>query len=242
MIILAISDLDSLAGDYEQFFNLIAKASEPDLFLLAGDMYIGDKTENYNIILEYLERLGWKCPFFACFGNREFEQRYGEIRKLCGSRIKFLNDESAELKIKGKTIGIVGSKGCLDQPTWWQIKTNPYIRKFYKERAEKIKQMLQNLRTDIKILLTHYSPSYQTLKGENPKIYSGLGYNGFEKILVEAKATFAVHGHAHLGSQIGFAGFIPIFNVALPVNRGLTKIDTDNLPSPPKKGLENFMK
>ncbi len=230
MIILAVSDLDSLEGDYEQFWRMLKKASEPDLFLLAGDMYIGDKPQNYKIILEYLEKLKWKCPIIACFGNREFEQRYDEIKNICGSRIKFLDDESFELAIKGKTVGIVGSKGCLDQPTWWQIKTNPQIRKFYKERADKIKQLLQNLKTEIKILLTHYAPTYQTLKGENPKIYGGIGCLRMEEIMIETKTAFAVHGHAHSGSPLGFAGSIPIFNAALPVNKELTVIDTENLP------------
>jgi len=241
MIILAVSDLDSLEGDYGQFWNLLAKASEPDLFLLAGDIYVEDKPEKYKIILEYFERLGWSCPAVACFGNREFEQKYEKIRKVCGSRIIFLDDESEELAIKGKTAGIVGSKGCLDQPTWWQMKTNPQIRKFYGERAEKIRRLLAGLNTEIKILLTHYAPSYQTLKGENPNIYGGLGCIALEKILIETKTAFAVHGHAHLGSPLGFVGTIPVFNVALPVNRGLTVIDTGKLHAPPKKGLSRFL-
>lgn len=241
MIILAVSDLDSLEGDYGQFWNLLEKAEEPDIFLLAGDMYVEDKPENYKIILEYLERLGWKCPIAACFGNREFEQRYDEIKNICGSRIRFLDDEFVEMQIKGKTVGIVGSKGCLDQPTWWQMKTNPQIRKFYRERAEKIRLLLAGLKTEIKILLTHYASTYQTLKGENPNIYGGLGCNGLEKTLEETKTTFAVHGHAHLGSPIGFAGPVTIFNVALPVNKGMTKIDTEKLPTPPKKGLSRFL-
>jgi len=241
MIILAVSDLDSLEGDYGQFWNLLEKAEEPDLFLMAGDMYLSDTPEDYRIILEHFERLGWKCPIVACFGNREFEQKYDEIKSVCGSRIKFLDDESAELAIKGKSVGIIGSKGCIDQPTWWQMKTNPQIRKFYRERAEKIRRLLAGLKTEIKILITHYAPTYQTLKGESPNIYGGLGCSGLEKTLAETKATFAVHGHAHLGSPLGFAGSVPIFNVALPVNRGLTVIDTDNLPTAPKRGLSRFL-
>ncbi len=242
MIILAVSDLDSLEGDYEQFWSLLEKAEEPDLFLMAGDMYLSDTPEDYKTILEHFERLGWKCPIIACFGNREFEQKYDEIKNICGYRVNFLNDESFELTIKGKSVGIAGSKGCLDQPTWWQIKTNPNIRRFYKERAEKIRQLLTQMKTEIKILLTHYAPTYQTLKGENTRIYGGIGSPQIEKILMETKTTFAVHGHAHLGSRIGFADSIPIFNVALPVNKGLVRIDTENLPKPDKKGLEKFIK
>ncbi|MBU3957986.1 MAG: metallophosphoesterase [Nanoarchaeota archaeon] len=241
MLILAVSDLDSLEGDYGQFWQLLEKAIEPDIFLLAGDMYIGDAPQNYKIILEHFEKLGWKCPIIACFGNREFEQKYEEIKKICGCRVNFLNDKSAALTVKGKTVGIVGSKGCLDQPTFWQLKNIPQIRKSYKERAEKIRQLLAQLKTDVKILLTHYAPTYQTLKGENPNIYGGLGCRQMEEILVKTKTTFAVHGHAHSGSPLGFAGSVPIFNVALLVNRGLTMIDTDKLPAPRKKGLDRFL-
>jgi Icc-related predicted phosphoesterase len=242
MIILAVSDLDSLEGHYEQFWNILQKAEEPEIFLMAGDMYAEDDPSKYEIILEYFENLGWNCPIIACFGNREFEQRYDEIIRIAGYRIDFLDDEPIVVEAEKKKVGIVGSKGCLDQPTWWQMKTIPNIRKIYRERTERIREMLLGLDTDTMILLTHYAPTYKTLKGEKRSAYSGLGCKALEKIIVDTKATFAVHGHAHLGTPLAFARSTPIFNVALPVNRGLTKIDTNNLPSPPKRGLGKFFK
>lgn len=225
MIILATGDFES---DYMQLWNLLKKSDEPDIFLTAGDMYNDGNPGHYEIIVEYLEKLKWKCPALACLGNWDEGDR-DEIRELCGSRILLLEEESAKMKIKGKTVGVVGSIGCVDSFAWFL----PGIWKdFYRERAEKIRQLLLGLGTDVKILLTHYAPSYQTLRGENPFIYENLGYRGLEKILIETKATFAVHGHAHFGVPLGFVGQIPVFNAAFPANSGLVRIDTDSLPKP----------
>lgn len=225
MIILATGDFEE---DYRQLWNLLKKSEEPDIFLMAGDMYNDGDPEHYGTIVEYLEKLKWKCPALACLGNWDEGDR-DEIKELCGKRVLLLEEESAKMKIRGKIAGVVGSTGCVDSFAWFL----PGIWKnFYRERAEKIRHLLSGLGNDFKILLTHYAPSYKTLKGENPNIYENLGYRGLEKILTETKATFAVHGHAHLGSPLGFAGSVPIFNAAFPVNRGLVRIDTGNLPKP----------
>lgn len=225
MIILAVSDFER---DYRQLWNLLKNSDEPDIFLTAGDMYNDGDPGHYGTIVEYLEKLKWKCPALACLGNWDEGDR-DEIREVCGSRIFLLEEESAKMKIKGKTVGIVGSIGCVDSFAWFL----PGIWKnFYRERAEKIRQLLAQLKTDVKILLTHYAPTYQTLKSENPNIYENLGYKGLEKVLTETKTTFAVHGHAHFGIPLGFANLTPIFNVAFPVNRGLVRIDTGSLPKP----------
>lgn len=225
MIILATSDFER---DYRQLWNLLKGSDEPDIFLMAGDIYNDGDPGHYGAIVEYLEKLKWKCPALACLGNWDESDR-DEIKEMCGNRVLILEEESAKMKIKGKTVGVVGSTGCLDIFAWLL----PGIWKdFYRERAEKIRQLLAGLGTDVKILLTHYAPTYQTLKGENPNIYENLGYSELEKILSETKTTFAVHGHAHYGIPLGFAGSIPIFNVVFPVNNRLVRIDTGSLPKP----------
>ena len=239
MIINAISDLDALGMDLEPFWDILKKAKKPDLFLLAGDIYEYRSPEIYGLILDFLKLRKWKCPIIAVFGNREFDEDIDDIKKVCKKRITFLEDESIELKIKNEKVGIVGTRGSLDVPTWWQWKNIPGIKKKYKDRIEKIKDLLNNLKTDIKILLTHYSPTYKTLKGEDPDIYNVLGSKKLEKILKETKTTFAVHGHAHYGIPLAFVDSIPVFNVAFTVNRKIVEIDTNNLP---KSGLVKFTK
>jgi len=49
MLVSAISDLDTLGMDLEPFLDIIKTAKEPDIFLLAGDMYDYRTPENYGL-------------------------------------------------------------------------------------------------------------------------------------------------------------------------------------------------
>jgi len=238
MIVAAISDLDPLGVDLEPFWNIIKEIKEPDLLFFAGDIYEYRNPEIYGLILDFIKLKKWKCPIVAVFGNREFDEDIDDIKKICKNRITFLDDESIELKIKGKEIGIVGTRGSLDIPTWWQWRNIPGIRKTYIDRVEKIKKLLEELKSDIKILLMHYSPTYKTLKGEDNRIYGCLGSKKYEDVIKKTKITFAVHGHAHYGTPLASVNSTPVFNVAFTVNRRMVEIDTDNLP---KAGLKKFV-
>ena len=237
MIISAISDLDILGVDLEPFWDVLKKAKEPDLLLFAGDMYDFQTPESYGLVLDFIKLRKWKCPIVAVFGNHEFDEEMDEIKKISKKRIVFLDDESTVLKIGGRKVGIVGSTGSLDAPTWWQFKNVPDIKDEYKERADYLGKLLKDLKCDIKILLTHYSPTYKTLKGESESIYPFLGSKKLEKVLAETRPTFAVHGHAHNGMPLAFVDSVPVFNVCLEINKKLVEIDPDNLP---KTGLKKF--
>ena len=239
MIISAIADLDPLGVDLEPFWEMIKKSNEPDLLLLGGDIYEYRSPEIYGLIIEFIKLRKWRCPIIAVFGNREFDEDVDDIKKICKNRIVFLNDESVELKIKNKKVGIVGSRGSLDIPTWWQSHHLPNIRKEYSDRIEKCKELLENLKADIKILLTHYAPTYKTLKGEDPRVFSGLGSKKFEDVIIKTKPTFAVHGHAHYGIPLAFVDSVPVFNVCFTIYRKIVEIDSENLPKP---GLHKFVK
>jgi len=238
MIVSAISDLDCLGMDLEPFWDIINIAKEPDLFLLAGDIYEFRSPEIYGLILDFIKLKKWKCPIIAVYGNREFDEDIDEIKKICKNKITFLDDESLELKIKNKTVGIVGTRGSLDMPTWWQSKHVPDVKKAYLKRTKKCEELLEKLKVDIKILLSHYTPTYKTLVGENPKIYGVLGSKKFEDILIKTKTTFAVHGHAHYGKALAFVDSIPVFNVCFSINKKIVEIDTNNMP---KTGLKKFV-
>ena len=239
MLISAVSDLDTLEMDLEPFWGIIKVAKKPDIFLLGGDMYDYRTPETYGLLLDFIKLKKWDCPIVAVFGNHEFDEDIDDIRKICGKKITFLDNESIELKIKNKKIGIVGTRGSLDVPTWWQSTHVPDIRKAYLERIKKCEELLEKLKVDIKILLSHYSLTYKTLVGEKPKIWSGLGSRKFENVLTRTKTNLAVHGHAHYGIPLAFVDSIPVFNVAFNVNRKIVEIDTDNLPKP---GLHKFVK
>lgn len=218
MIISAISDLDVLEMNYDPFFDLVKKAKKPDLLLFAGDMYEYRSPESYGLLLDFLKLKKWNCPIIAVFGNREFDEDIDDIRKITKKRIKFLDDESHTLKIENRKIGIVGSRGSLDSSFLWDSTS-----------AKKIEKLLKGLRADIKILLTHFAPTYKTLKGENKRYYDGMGTEKLEEVLIKSKTTFAVHGHSHYGIPLAFVGSVPVFNVCFLVNKKIVEINPDKL-------------
>ncbi|MBR9682430.1 MAG: hypothetical protein GOV02_02030 [Candidatus Aenigmarchaeota archaeon] len=230
MRILTTGDLDPMGSNIEQFYEKLKNEEEPDLILFAGDMYQWRQFRRYQQIGEFIDKLGWKCPIVAIPGNREFDEDLALVKKNAGDRIKFLDDDSVVLDIDGKKVGIVGSRGVLDHPTMWQLGNVMGIQDMYKDRLDDLAKQLVNLECDIKILLTHYSPTFKTLEGENKMIFSGLGSQRLEQVLVKTGVTFAIHGHAHYGIPLAFVEKVPVYNVAYPVNNGLVIIDTEKLP------------
>jgi len=65
-----------------------------------------------------------------------------------------LDDESVEIKVCGKKVGIVGTRGSLDSPTWWQSTHVSDVRKAYSDRIKRCEDLLKKINVDIKILLS----------------------------------------------------------------------------------------
>jgi len=237
MIIATTSDIHSPKN-----YDLLVKSVEdlhakPDLFLLAGDVIHKGRVEEYEKVYNvFFGKI--TCPIVACFGNEEFGP---ETRVLIENRIpdiKFMDDESLILDIEGKSIGIVGSVGSLDRPTFWQRTNLPGIYETYRERVKTVEKILGELKADMKILLIHYAPTYKILEGENPRIYAELGCNDYEKIIIEKNPDLVITGHSHKGKKQVWIDTVPVFNVALPLHRKVVVIDTEkNL----KPGLEKFL-
>ena len=225
-----------------RLFDLFVKSVEdlrvkPDIFLLSGDIIYKGRVEEYQKIYNvFFGKIN--CPIVACFGNEEFGS---ETRMLIENQvpdIKFLDDETLTLKIGDKSVGIIGSLGSLDRPTFWQRNNIPDIANIYKKRVETIEKLLSELKTDFRILLIHYAPTYKILEGENPRVYAELGCNDYEKILIEQKPDLVITGHSHKGKKQAWVDTVPIFNVALPLQREIVVIDTEKDLKP---GLEKFL-
>jgi Icc-related predicted phosphoesterase len=73
---------------------------------------------------------------------------------------------------------------------------------------------------DVCIVLLHYSPVRDTLRGESPELYPFLGSYLLAEAIDDAGADLVVHGHAHNGSERGMTpGGVRVRNVAQPVIR-----------------------
>lgn len=236
MIIAAVSDVHS-PRYYEEYVAAIEKLNvKPDLFLIAGDMVFRGRIEEYQKIYNVLFGKV-NCPIVACFGNQEFAQIRDRLKESY-REIRFLEDQSIVLNIKGKSIGIFGSIGSLDKPTKWQKANIPNIERIYTQRIELAEKHLKRMFTDFKILLLHYAPTYKTLEGENPNFYPFLGSQLFENVIIRTKPDLVIHGHSHKGIKKAWVDTTPVFNVSFSVNKEIVIINTEEDLKP---GLEKFI-
>jgi len=244
MIIAATSDVHS-PRHFESFLKAVddfdAVGTKPHLFLIAGDMvHRGDAAEYEKVNNVMFGKI--MCPIVACFGNNEYVEKRDSIKQQLNS-IQFLDDQTLSMRVRvpgadrDLVVGIVGTTGSLETPTHWQRSNVPNIDRIYAERITMVERALSNMRADFKIVLMHYSPTYRTLEGENPRFYTSMGWNVYENVLIRQKPNLVLHGHSHRGSRTAWVDGVPVFNVALPVNKKIVIIDTDNL----KPGLTRFV-
>lgn len=194
---------------FDDFLRSLSKLKSIDLFLLAGDIARHNTISEFKKVVETIE-----VPIIAVFGNEEWEnQKYIDAFP----NITFLCEE----KTKVDGLEIVGSSGVLDAPTDWQEKNLPFIRQTFDERLK----LLEKLLSQDSILLTHYASTYLTLVGENPAFFPKLGSQKLEKLIVEKKVPLSIHAHAHLGKVRATIDQTEIYNVSLPVTKGITVIE-----------------
>ncbi|MEM5869632.1 MAG: metallophosphoesterase [Candidatus Aenigmatarchaeota archaeon] len=236
MIIAATSDVHS-PRYFEDFVKAVDNLqAKPQLMFLLGDMIDRGQVEEYERILNaFFGKI--TCPIIACFGNNE----YGELREQLKQKyreVKFLDDEATMVQVGSLTVGIVGTTGSLDEPTRWQKANIPNIENIYRSRVALVDNLLQRMKTNISILLTHYAPTYKILEGENPNFYKNMGSVAYEQVLIKRKPTLVLTGHSHKGLKSTWVDTVPIFNVALPLNKQIVVIDTEKDLKP---GIAKFI-
>lgn len=228
MKVVAVSDVHAPVwlGDLEKAID--GKERGEYLVLVGGDMVNRGNYRYYRKVMGVLNRLG-DVSIVAVFGNDEYDNVKDRIKEE-NPGIIFLEDESIELEIDGKKVGIVGSRGCLELPTTWQRKNIPMIDKIYAERLRSLGDMLEDLRrrVDTTVLLTHYATTTKTMKGENPRAWRYLGHRGFERYMKQGLIDVSIHGHVHSGSRIAEVGNTKVYNVAFPLWWQLVEIDLES--------------
>lgn len=235
MLIAATSDVLS-PRFFPQFVSSLEKLQQkPDLFLMAGDMIYRGAIEEYEKVHNAL--FGKiTCPIVACFGNNEYQPIRDKLKQRFRD-IRFLDDQSILIRAGKVTVGVFGTTGALDTPTPWQKANIPNIEKIFQMRYNMADKHLERMKVGFRILLSHYAPTYKTLEGENPRYFSSMGSQVWENILVERKPDLVVHGHSLRGSRLAWVDTVPVVNVALPLNRGIVLINTEQL----KPGLQKFV-
>ncbi len=223
MRIVAMSDLHIPRGLQAAMRAL--RPAEVDLVVLAGDIVENGDTEGFSIFLEQVDGL-YGAPVFACFGNRERKPDRAEIIRRFPT-VTWLDEQGQILPVKHKSLAIYGSQGVLDRPTRWQMNNVPGILQEYEQKRTAIEEFFvrEGPRSDSRLLVTHYATCRETLAGEGEAYWAELGHD-FTAFFRKGYVDVSIHGHAHL-SKVASAvvGKTRVYNVALPVCRGVTLIE-----------------
>ncbi len=198
-------------------------AQDADILLLGGDLTNWGVVAEAEVLAGELRDL--PVPVVAVLGNHDFHADQAEAIRttLEEGGVRVLEGESAVFVVRGERVGIVGAKGfgggfgkhCLAPFGEHEIKD--FVRAT-RRAADSIGAALAGMRADYRIVLLHYSPIAETLRGEPEAIYPYLGSSILAEAIDEHGADLVLHGHAHGGSPLGVtAGGIPVRNVAIPV-------------------------
>ena len=81
---------------------------------------------------------------------------------------------------------------------------------------------IARLGTEHRVVLMHYAPIEETVRGEAAEIYPYLGSSRLEEPLGRHPVSAIFHGHAHHGQLRGKTRTgVPVYNVAAPLLAGV---------------------
>jgi len=226
---------DIHGGEFlEPFVRAIRDLPEVDVFVLAGDITDHNNEADFDRVLEAVTAKV-SCPILAVFGNNEYPSHHEGYRAR--HRATFLESEAHVVESGGERLRFVGTSGSLDEPTWWQRNNLPNIWREYAQRVEAVDRLLQV--DEPTVLLTHYPPTHVTMGEEKEAWRSQLGSLRMEAVVKRRRPLAVIHGHVHKGIPYGEIGGgqstledftaargpIPVYNVAVPVSKGITLLE-----------------
>ncbi len=220
MRIAAVADLHYSPHTYDKIREPMSQVRDSaDVLVIAGDLTNYGRPEEMDSLLTMLTRL--RLPIVAVLGNHDFEsgQENELIKQMAAEGIKLLDGTAYERE----GVGFAGTKGFLGGFGRGMLTAfgEPEVKRFVQtsiDEALKLERAMSQLRTERRVVVTHYSPVSDTVKGEPVEIYPYLGNSRLGEVADRQGATLIFHGHAHHGSAEGkTTGGIPVYNVALTI-------------------------
>ena len=222
MRIAAIADLHFSPQSYDRIREAMQRVrDDADILVIAGDLTNYGKPEEMESLLNAMVRL--RIPIVAVLGNHDYESgKQDELMKMMAAEgIKILDGTGYERD----GVGFAGTKGFLGGFGRGVLTAfgEPEVKTFVQaslDETMKLERALTQLRAEKRVVVIHYSPIAETVKGEPEVIYPYLGSSRLAEVIDRHGARLVIHGHAHHGSPEGktTAG-IPVYNVALPINQ-----------------------
>jgi Icc-related predicted phosphoesterase len=172
-----------------------------------------------------------QIPIVAVMGNHDRRalrrtSRYCAILERAG--VHFLDGTTYTLDSRGTKLGFAGVSGS-GGGFWPEEGPDTQVRRAAQQlavrarrEAARLDRALHSLDTELKVVVTHVSPTLTTLVGEPKAKFWLLGNSVFGRVVDRHGVDLVLHGHAHRGNQFGKTpNGIPVCNVAHAVSRGI---------------------
>ncbi len=199
---------------------------EPCLVLVAGDLVERGRAAAAEPVARLVGERWPGARVVAVPGNEDYEEVMDEIRRRTPG-FTWLEDEYTVVDCPGgEPVAVVGTRGALDRLTRWQRRHRPWLERVYRERPSIIARLIDEARREAGrvVLLSHYGLARATLRGEDPRVWPELYSSRMERVVAEKRPDAAVHGHAHRGTPRAVVAGVPVYNVALPLNRAIVEV------------------
>jgi Icc-related predicted phosphoesterase len=217
MKIAAIGDLhvrDDEPPSWRTLFEEMSRAA--DVLVLAGDLTDLGKPRQAELLVEELR--GCLVPVVAVLGNHDHECNAAEevTTILRESGMKVLDGQSVEIG----GVSFVGVKGFVGGFGRGMLSSfgEPAIKAMVAEsvnEAMRLENAMRKVRAGRTLVVLHYAPIPDTIKGEPLEIYPFLGSSRLAETIDRFPVNAVVHGHAHVGVYEGRTpGGVPVYNVA----------------------------
>jgi Icc-related predicted phosphoesterase len=216
----ATADLHFFAPRFAVIQDQFAQVrDQADVLVVAGDLTNYGKPEEMEPLLNSLVRL--RLPIVAVLGNHDYESgRQADLtRMMTDAGIKLLDGTAYERD----GVGFAGAKGFPGGFGRGALTAfgEPEVKAFVQaaiDEALKLERAMSQLRTAKRVVVLHYAPIGDTIRGEALEIYPYLGSSRLAEVIDRHGADVVFHGHAHHGSPDGktTAG-IPVHNVAMQI-------------------------
>ncbi|MFQ5911383.1 MAG: metallophosphoesterase, partial [Thermoplasmata archaeon] len=221
------------------FRESLHRMEEPDLFVLAGDLVLKNDFKEIPKVVSSIREV-YEGRIVACLGNEEYGQDKSKYLKY--REITWLDDSSVTMEFKGEKLTIIGSRGSLDRPTYWQRTHVKGIWRLYAERVKVIDSLLAGAKTGNVVVVTHYAPTQGTMVGERRSSWPEMGSKKFEDVIRLRQPSLWVHGHIHRGTVSStYVGKTLVVNTSLPARREVVLLELPKIRRSTPSTLTDYM-
>lgn len=216
----ALADIhvgDNQKHPYRELFSEIAQTA--DVMVLAGDLTNLGTVREAETLAEDLAAC--TIPKVGVLGNHDYEcncvETISEIFRQAG--LCLLEGQSVEID----GVSFVGSKGFAGGfgryllGSFGESATKAFVAEGVQE-ALRLENAMRSAKSHRVLVILHYAPSVDTIRGEPLEIFPFLGSSRLGETIDRFPVNAIVHGHAHHGTFEGRTpGGIPVFNVAVQI-------------------------